>query len=302
MSGEERPSWSLQAGVDPREWPEAAREATKPLRQGSLVERPPLVYAADAAHPIHATTRAWAGSSRASSGVVSVQAEKLRPAYGLVVTQTCDLVEEGTPKRPWVHIAPVYALDGDKGTVKQIKRGRGFTYLCHVTGLEAPDAGIWVADLRLLVPVEKGWLVGRPAQAGFADEDGYDRLRVQLAATVARKAFATVINHHVLGPTVDLLRELAGEYEGNDPIVDVGLLLGRSRLDPQYAQVVFMLDSELSPDLRTRILDWWETTAEVARAAGLETLVPRFVSLDELSAREYRALDLLDAQSFSPDD
>jgi hypothetical protein len=63
-----------------------------------------------------------------------------------------------------------------------------------------------------------------------------------------------------------------------------------------------MLDGELMPDLRAQIIDWWQPVAEQARGDGLELLAPRFVSLDEISAREYRSLDVLDASSLSPDD
>ena len=196
----------------------------------------------------------------------------------------------------------MYVFGGDKGQRKQIELGRGFHYLCHVPVLEPDEYGIWVADLRLLVPVEKGWLVERNAFAAFSDEAGFDRLTELLAACFSRRAFATVIVNHVLGPTLELLKQIAVDLEGNDPIVEVGLATGRSRVEPTNAQVVFMLDGELPPELRGRILDWWETTSEVARAAGLETLVPRFVSVDDLTAREYRALDLLDAEAFSPHD
>jgi hypothetical protein len=41
--------------------------------------------------------------------------------------------------------------------------------------------------------------------------------------------------------------------------------------------------------------------SEEARTDGLELLAPRFVSLDQLSAREYRALDVRDASSLSPE-
>ena len=119
-----RTSWDLQAGINPRSWPEEVRKATRDLRQGLLVESPPLIYAAEAGYPIHATTQAWAGSSKASSGAVNLISPELRPEYGLIVTQTCDLVEEGSPKRPWIHIAPVYVFAGDKGQCSQIERGR----------------------------------------------------------------------------------------------------------------------------------------------------------------------------------
>jgi hypothetical protein len=297
-----RRSWSLQDGINSRAWPESAREATRNLRQGFLVQKPPLVYAANPDHPIHETSKAWSKSAKAETGAVNVIAEDLRPAYGLIVTQTCDLVEEGVPKRPWVHIAPVYIFRGDRGQRKQIERGRGFQYLCHIPCLDPPEDGIWVADLRILVPVEKGWLVDVESVPAFPDETGFDRLRELLAASFSRKAIATVIITHLLGPTVELLKKIAVDLEGDDPIVEVGLATGRSIVDPTNAQLVFMLDGDLTPELRQQILDWWETTSEAARANGLETLLPRFVSIDALSAREYRALDLLDAEAFSPFD
>jgi hypothetical protein len=62
-----------------------------------------------------------------------------------------------------------------------------------------------------------------------------------------------------------------------------------------------MLDGELSSELRAQIVEWWQPLSEAARTDGLELLAPRFVSLDELTAREYRALDVLDASLLSPE-
>ncbi|UUY05397.1 hypothetical protein LRS13_07705 [Svornostia abyssi] len=295
-------SWSLQDGIDPQEWPERAREAMHALRQGSVVESPPFVFAASPEFPIHSVTKAWAKSDKAASGVVNVINESLRPQYGLIVTQTCDLVEEGSPKRPWLQLAPVYVFRGDKGQQNMIRSGRGFVYLCYLDGLPAVEGGIWVADLRILIPVEKGWMVDRNVVPAFADEAGYERLAGVLAARFARKAFATVVNDHLVRPVVELLREIAAEYGGSDPIDEVALALGRSRLDPTNAQLVFFLGAELGDDLRARILEWWEPVAAVLREHGIETLMPRFSSLDEMTAREFRTLDLLDASAFSPAD
>jgi hypothetical protein len=299
--GDEAPAWSLQTGIEPQSWPEAARDATAGLRQGILVATPPFTYAASAEHPIHAVTRAWAASPRAESGVVNVVSPEGRPPYGLIVTQTCDLVEEGRPKRPWVQIAPVYTLFANSGDRSRIEQGRGFDYLVPITALTPPDGALWVADLRLLVPAEKGWLVGRETLSAFNEEAEYDRLAQQLSRRFARTAYATVVGDHVLRPAHELLSDVIERYEGEDPIVEVGLALGRSRLEPVNAQLVFMLDGELSPELRAQIIERWQPLAEVARADGLELLAPRFVTLDELTAREYRALDILDAASLSPE-
>ena len=299
--GDEAPGWSLQAGMEPLSWPESAREITIGLRQGTLVASPPFTYAASAEHPIHAITRAWASSPSARSGVVNVTAQEARPPYGLIVTQTCDLVEEGRPKRPWVQIAPVYPLFASNGDRTRIRQGRGFDYLVPITALVPPDGALWVGDLRLFVVAEKGWLVGREMLAAFADEAGYDRLGQQLGRRFARTAYATVIVEHILRPAHELFSGIIERYEGRDPIVEVGLALGRSRLQPVNAQLVFMLDGELSSELRAQIVEWWQPLSEAARADGLELLAPRFVSLDDLTAREYRELDVLDASSLSPE-
>jgi hypothetical protein len=302
--GDEAPAWSLQTGIDAQVWPKAARDATAGLRQGTLVASPPFVYAASADYALHAVTRAWASSPSAASGVVNVAAPDKRAPWGLIVTQTCDLVEEGKPKRPWAQIAPVYELYANAGDRARILQGRGFDYLVPIATLEPSEGALWVTDLRLLVPVEKGWLAGpeREVRDGFDEQAGFDRLAAQLGRLFSRTAHATVVGKRILRPAYELLRGIAERYEGRDPIAEVGLALGRARLDPVNAQLVFMLDGELTPELRSQLIDWWQPVADKAHADGLEVLAPRFVSLDELSAREYRLLDLLDASSLSPDD
>ena len=79
-----------------------------------------------------------------------------------------------------------------------IERERGFDYLCPVTALTGDDEHLWVADLRILVPVEKGWLVGARTAGGFADEEGRDRLARQLARLFARPAYATPLDRNFI--------------------------------------------------------------------------------------------------------
>ena len=125
-AGDEAPAWSLRSGIDAEAWPEEAKEAVTTLRQGTLVPSPPFVYAANASFPIYGATRAWAESDKAETGVVNVATESKRPAWGLIVTQTCDLVEEGRPKRPWVQVSPVYEWFANPGDLSKIRNGRGF--------------------------------------------------------------------------------------------------------------------------------------------------------------------------------
>ncbi len=234
--------------------------------------------------------------------MVNVLPAEERPPYGLITTQTCDLVEEGRPKRPWVLIAPVYLWSAPTGNLRRIAQGRGFDYLVAVTGLVAPEGTIWVADLRLMVAVEKGWLVGRTVLDGFASEEEYQVLAERLAKRFSRPAYAQSIVDHVLKPSYELWGQIIDAYGGNDPIIDVGMKLGRSRLDPVNVQLVFLLGGDVTPELRAHIMDWWQPLSESARTSGLEFLAPRFVRIDELTAEEYRALDILDAAALSPPD
>ena len=110
-----------------------------------------------------------------------------------------------------------------------------------------------------------------------------------------------MVGERILRPARLLFGDIIERFEGSDPIAEVGLALGRSRLEPVNAQLVFMLDGELSRELQAQIIDWWQPVSEAARADGLEFLAPRFVSLDQLTAREYRSLDVLDASSLSPE-
>lgn len=293
------PDFSLEGGIDAGRFSDAVRGATAQLRQGTIVESPPFVYAASQHHPLFSASVAWAESDRAATGAVNVLNAARRAPRGIIVTQTCDLVEEGSrPKRPWVLIAPVYTLTCDAGTRKLIEQARGYDYLCPITGLEADLKRFWVADLRLLMPVEKGWLVGVATSAGFGDEVGYDRLGRQLSSLFARPAYATPLITHILRPLNELLREISERW-ADDPIVDVGLALGRSRVDPTNAQVVFVLDGPMDEELHELIIAWGQHIVE-ASPSGLHVLLPRTVSVDDLTVREYRTLDIIDLARFSP--
>ena len=300
IAEDEDPPFSLEAGIDASRFTAPVRDATVALRQGTLVANPPLVYAADPAHPLYIATVAWAASDKAATGVVNILSSGKRPPWGLIVTQTCDLVEEGSrPKRPWTLVAPVYRLRADHGTRKMIELERGYDYLCPVTGLDADEDSLWVADLRLLVPVEKGWLVGAINDRAFVDEADYDRLARQLGRLFSRTAYATSLVTHVLKPLYSLLEKITKKYDGEDNIAEVALALGRSRLDPTNAQVVFLLEGPVDTELRAMILSWGQSVLEDP-PDGITVLVPRMQTLDELSAREYRTLDHVDIAAFSP--
>lgn len=147
----------------PATWPAEVVAAARRFKQGDLVERPPFFY-----HRVDAL-RVWKARVEDEDGEGLVElTDEQRPPYGLITTQTCDLFEDTPrPRQPWFSVAPAYDYSPylKQGQEKQIKRGR-FRYLVHLSSPRLPD-GLWVADLRLEVPVEKSWLVGREPLDGF---------------------------------------------------------------------------------------------------------------------------------------
>ena len=104
----------------------------------------------------------------------------------------------------------------------------------------------------------------------------------------------------MLNPLNTLLGEITEAYDGQDPIVEVALALGRSRLDPTTAQVIFLRDGPVDDELRERILAWGRDIIG-SPPDGINVLMPRIAGLDEMSAREYRTIDPVDISAFSPE-
>jgi hypothetical protein len=153
-------------------------------------------------------------------------------------------------------------LPCDRGQRRLIERERGFDYLCPVPGLDSDDDRLWVPDLRLLIAVEKRWLVDAATADGFPDIVSRDRLARQLARLFSRPAYPTSLGQKLIHPLAVLLEEITQSYDGDDPIAEVALALGRSRDDSTTAQVVFMLDGDCDVALEERILAWGQEAAQ----------------------------------------
>jgi len=168
-------------------WPERVLAAIEPFLQGHLIETPPFFYAADLRAPV------WGLTQTVSAGIAeSDRGEELleladRPPYGIITTQSCDVAEESaTPRKPWITVAPVYQVDDDSPILD-----RDEIYRLDADAL--PD-GIWVADLRIEVPVEKSVLVGRTPVRAFVAEAGEIAFSNYLARRRGRPALASVFH------------------------------------------------------------------------------------------------------------
>lgn len=267
----------------PKSWPTDVLDAVRQFKQGHLVVTPPMFYAANADYGIWDLTTGEGGTGEE---LIELSAES-RPEYGLITTQTCDLVEEGRPDHPWFQVVPVYPiLDLDEAGRSLLENHRR-SHLVLLDSPALPD-GTWVADLRLEVPIEKSWLVGQDPIEAFRTEDAYELLGERLAAKKNRPAVATEAVDAVIRPLQNWLQGNAGGREAAK-VEQLRLAVGPSRLQVDRASLLVLTnESPLPVEEREPWDRWWDRTRPKAAAAGIDLLANQYESLDSLSAREYR--------------
>jgi hypothetical protein len=294
-----------------KDWPAGVLDRLRAFRQGDVVARPPLAYLADPRVPVWVASRRLADELRRSGEPLEPEVVyfpmSVAPPYGMVITQTCDIVEEDTetPVWPWVQLVPVYDMDGDlnSGDKRMLRGGQGWRRLLHVPGLLP---GFHVADFRISFPVEKGWLAAQTPIDGFGSEESRQRVGERLAYLSGRPAFGGSFVAAVQKPLSDALRALRRDdsslfAEMHNLVPEVGVRLD-SRLSPTTAQVVVVCTAPLGPQLRAWWTAWWDACRDRAAVVGIELQALDFRVLDETySAAEYRSLTLLPLVAVSAD-
>jgi hypothetical protein len=292
----------LDLGIPDRgEWPPEVLERVAAFRQGDLVANLPLFYWADPALPVFARTHDYGGSP---PGIVEMQ-DGWYFEYGMVTTQSCDLADEGDgkPRFAWAQACPVYNAEAphptdpskrvlDGGVRKLIRDGRDQQRMV-VPGL---GDGLWVADFRLEVPVERGWLAAQPRIVVFPDDSHRWEVGRRLAWLRARPAFDTRFVNSVQQPLVRALRALAktdrARYElMHGEIAEVGVL-SASHAEMTDVAITVLHDS-LSAETKQWWLEQWEIWKELANTEGLNLLPLEFADLAVLRASEYRRMTRL---------
>jgi hypothetical protein len=283
------------------EWPPGLLEHLRQFLQGHVVQNVPLGYWGDPKHPVFALTREYE-----TEGVCSIEMP-----FGLITTQTCDIGEEDkpAPSLPWVQLAPIYdakaggpggkrLLDG--GQRNLIEAGR-IQHLLHVP--QIPD-GFWVADLRILVPVEKGWLATRHPITGFADDRSRHEVGRRLAFLHRRPAFDPRFVRVVQGPLIDALRALAKTDRPFYEVVHAQVLeLGvrtDSNLSMTFAEAAVFYDAEIDDRCREWFLAQWDAWAAHAKSEEFNLLELRFRDLREICVAEYRSFTTVPLAMISP--
>lgn len=141
--------------------------------------------------------------------------------WSIIVSQTCDIAAEGPgSKHPFVLCCPLKKCtpDFNPATLGNIKKWRS-KYLVPVTG--CPEPGDWIADLRILVPVSKSLLLGKPIIPGYVDKKDQKKLSDQVASKFRRAALPNIIQgelRYILNESMKQVKNLDSDLGGIEQI------------------------------------------------------------------------------------
>jgi hypothetical protein len=204
-----------------------------------------------------------------------------RPPYGIITTQSCDIDEEGSPRRPWVEVAPVYQLtDADQrlGSIRHWK----VTYMVPITEL----GPTWVGDLRIEFPIEKSWLVQHEPRSAFSTYEDFAKFSERCGMVRARPAIDSTIEQAVIE---ELKRELRNLRRADrtlftlfrDEVEHLFIAISGDPLSPKTVQLVFVSRATFPAELIAVLNAWWERVFGGSGALRFTVLPSRFLALND---------------------
>lgn len=274
--------------IDPGDWPAAVQEAVGQYEQGDLVEKPGFFYVGAARYGVWRFTRE-VGDPDLADELFELDPEEAAP-WGMITTETCDLVEEeGTPRQPWVSIAPVYKLEGlDPNKISLLDSGR-VAYMRRLTApLFAKD--VWVVDARIEFPVEKSWLVGRSPVQAFISAQEKAGIASFLSRRRRRPVLADDLHKGLITPLrrwIERAKQARREVILNN-VLEVRVAVSGSPLTPDGASLILIADKEMIPESTQEMWeDRWPDWQSRLDQLGVSLLPNEYTNLDLLSARRY---------------
>jgi hypothetical protein len=283
----------IDNGLLPK-WDPAVANAVGRFDQGDIVERPPFFYASVPSRGVWSTTTLLADQiGEGEDAVIEVDPQD-RPPYGVITSQGCDIAD--TSRKPWVQVAPVYeaaAVITDDSRLADVRRDA----VPHLVLLDPPRLdGLWVADLRIEMPIEKSWLAEREPIIGFEGEEGRRRFAQRLAGRLERPALPDEIHEAVVRPLRRWLERAGARISQALATSGVEFRLSvQSFVDQGYECRLLVMGrhAEVPPVVVDALEKWWLRFAELDDSR-VHVLGSRYCESEELNAREYLASVLLD--------
>lgn len=168
-------------------------------------------------------------------------------------------------------VSPVRRMSGEHAT----RTLPGFMYR-----ISPPDLPVatWAADLRMEVPVEKTFLVGKTPIAGFADERGL----IDFADALGRRRDRAALASSLVGAVASTLRERRRRQDGfrnmlRREVYSVRLRIeAGTREEPVSVVVHVFTRGPVSDNVRDRFAAWWDEAREACDRVGITLLPTRF--------------------------
>jgi hypothetical protein len=290
----------IDNGLPPKWDPDIVHAIAK-FDQGDIVERPPFFYAAVPSRGVWSTTTLLADQVGEGEDVVIEVDPQDRPPYGVITSQGCDVLD--ISRKPWVQVAPVFeatVILGDERRLADVRRDA----VPHLALLDPPRLeGLWVADLRIEMPIEKSWLAERAPIAGFADAEGRHHFAQRLAGRLERPALPDEIHQIVVRPLRRWLDRVGVHMSHALAEAGVEFRLSVQEFSGQTYECRLLVvgrRTEVPSQVVEALEKWWRRFASLDDSR-VHVLGPRYCSSEELNAREYLSSVLLDDRFLGPD-
>jgi hypothetical protein len=272
--------------IDADDWPSAVQEAVSQYEQGDLVEQPGFFYIGSARYGVWRFTREVGDASLPDELFELDQQEA--PPWGMITTETCDLIEEeGTPRQPWISVAPAYRLDGLDPNKLSLLENRRVAYMRKLTAPRFSD-GVWVVDARIEFPIEKSWLVGRAPIQAFQSAQEKAELATFLSRRRERPVLANGLHKALLTPLRRWIERSNTREEILKGLGEVRVAISGSPLAPDGAFLILIGDKEPIPESARAAWDGkWANWRSRMEGVGISLLANEYTTLDDLSARKY---------------
>jgi hypothetical protein len=216
----------------------------------------------------------------------------------MVVSQGCELIK---PNYPWATVVPVWDVSRCLSQSQQTSITASKTWhLVHLTAPWTKTESLWVADLRLEMPLDKTVLAAQEPTEAFANETDYASLADRLAAVRARPAVPQPCIDHVVEPLQTLLNER--RVQGIEPLVGVREVRTRSNHHESPTVVTLFVVTDEQAEQPPDADEWqqlFDSLHETAAHHGITMDGPEIGSLWEMTAADYLASQPIDAAASS---
>ena len=203
----------------------------------------------------------------------------------ILTSQTCDITTTGTgAKHPLVTASPVYRFPDDDPNHGNAKAGR-LGYVVPLTKSPTSD-GLYVADLRVTIPLSKGVLVDVDPIDVWASEQDRLRFAEALARKYGRAALSSALSEELVKSLNEHVKQ--NPPEASERIEEFRLRIVGDRLTPIEVQLIVFTDVEADRDLRQVWRTWTKKGAKLLKANGVRLAPTLVITPEKCSARLYK--------------